>query len=42
MKTKNASKSHLSYTTINERDSRRIGIVEIINPYRIRVRRIAP
>ena len=42
MKTKDALRLHLSYTNINIRDSRRIGIIKIINLYRIRVRKIAP
>ena len=34
--------TYLSNTNINERDSRKIGLIKITNPYRIRVRRIAP
>ncbi len=34
--------TQLSYSIINVCDSRKIGLIEIINPYRIRVRRIAP
>ncbi len=40
--TKDASHSHLSYIHINVCDSRKIGILKIINPDRIRVRKIAP
>ena len=32
----------ICYENINTCDSRKIGIIEIINPYRVRVRRIAP
>ena len=42
MKTKDAFHTHLSYININICDSRRIGILKIINPYRIRARKIAP
>ena len=41
-KTKDAFHKRLSYININECDSRRMGIVKIINPYRVRVRKIAP
>ena len=42
MNTKDALRSHYSYTIINICDSRRIGIIKIINPYRIRIRKNAP
>ena len=41
-KTKYTSISYLSYTIVNICDSRRKGIVKIINPYRIRARKNAP
>ena len=42
MKTKKVISIHLSYAIINVCDSRRIGIIKNINPYRIRVGKIAP
>ena len=40
--TKDVFCSHISYININLCDSRRMGIVKIINPYRIRLHKIAP
>ena len=41
-KTKYTSILYLSYITVNMCDSRKMGIHEIINPYRIRARKNAP
>ncbi len=40
--TKVVFRLYLSYANINACDSRRIGVIKFINPYGVRVRKIAP